>query len=106
MGKGQQQVTGKLRKLAEDLDAISVSDRGAWKKLVVEKSPDHSAPSVSADDGIADYMPQNLDLDRMAEFINESTDLSLIAEFGHHAETLQPHPVVTHVADLWHRGRP
>ena len=33
MGKGQQQVTTKLRKLSEDLDAISVSDRGAWGKL-------------------------------------------------------------------------
>ena len=36
MGKGQQPVTGKLRKLAEDLDAISVSDRGAWKKLAAK----------------------------------------------------------------------
>jgi len=36
MGKGRQQVTDALRTLSEDLDAISVSDRGAWKKLAVE----------------------------------------------------------------------
>jgi two-component system chemotaxis sensor kinase CheA len=36
MGKDQQQVTDKLRKLSEDLDAISVSDRGAWKKLAAK----------------------------------------------------------------------
>jgi len=36
IGKGQQNVTDKLRKLAEDLDAISVSDRAAWKKLAAK----------------------------------------------------------------------
>ena len=33
MGKGQQQVTDTLRSLSEDLDAISVSDRGVWNKM-------------------------------------------------------------------------
>jgi two-component system chemotaxis sensor kinase CheA len=49
-------------------------------EAVAEKSPDFSAPSVSADAAIADYMPKNLDLDLMAEFINESTDLIQNAE--------------------------
>ena len=49
-------------------------------EAVAEKSPDHFAPSVSTDAAIADYMPQNLDLDLMAEFINESTDLIQNAE--------------------------
>ena len=44
------------------------------------KSPDPSVSSVPADDAIADYMPQNFDLDLMAEFINESTDLIQNAE--------------------------
>jgi two-component system chemotaxis sensor kinase CheA len=36
MGKGRQKVTDALRTLSEDLDAISVSDRGAWKKLAAK----------------------------------------------------------------------
>ena len=36
MGKGQQHVKVKLKKLSEDLDAISVNDRGAWKKLAAK----------------------------------------------------------------------
>ena len=36
MGKGQKQMTEKLRKLSEELDAISVSDRAAWRKLAAE----------------------------------------------------------------------
>lgn len=36
MGKGQRNVTGTLRKLAEELDVISVSDRAAWKKLATQ----------------------------------------------------------------------
>ena len=36
MGKGRQQVTDALRTLSEDLDAISVSDRGAWEKLAAK----------------------------------------------------------------------
>ena len=36
MGGGQQNVTRTLRKVAEDLDSISVSDRAAWKKLAAK----------------------------------------------------------------------
>jgi len=36
MGKGRQEMTDELRTLSEDLDAVSVSDRGAWKKLAAE----------------------------------------------------------------------
>ena len=36
MGKGQQNVTDRLRTLSEELDAISVSDRAAWEKLAAD----------------------------------------------------------------------
>ncbi len=36
MGEDRQPVTEKLRKFAEELDAISVSDRAAWKKLAAK----------------------------------------------------------------------
>ena len=36
MGGSQQNVTRTLRKVAEDLDSISVSDRAAWKKLAAK----------------------------------------------------------------------
>ena len=36
MGKSQHHMTDRLRKLSEDLDAISVSDRAAWRKLAAK----------------------------------------------------------------------
>jgi two-component system chemotaxis sensor kinase CheA len=36
MGKSQHHITDRLRKLSEDLDAISVSDRAAWRKLAAK----------------------------------------------------------------------
>ena len=47
MGKGRQQVTDKLRKLSEDLETISVRDRGVWGKLAAKIHKTAAAGGVS-----------------------------------------------------------
>jgi two-component system chemotaxis sensor kinase CheA len=54
MGKGKQQLTDKLSKLSEDLDAISVSDRGSWKKLAAKVQ--RAAKAAAEPPGVKDLL--------------------------------------------------